>query len=241
MAIVKIEVIKMTLEETLKDFIVTTKERFEETDRKFQQTKELLSEKFQETDKKFQETKELLSEKFQETDRKFQETDKKFQETKELLSEKFQETDKNLRKLEGLFTSQWGKLIEALVRPSALRLFQERGINITQTMQRVEIQKGNLRREFDIILVDGDIAVVVEVKTTLKVDDINEHLDDLKNFTKIMPQYQGYKIYGAVAYINSDEGSDRHAYREGLFVITLSGEGVVKIKNDLYFTPVDFS
>ena len=229
MAIVKIEVIKMTLEETLKDFIITTKERFEETDRKFQQTKELLSEKFQETDKKFQQTKELLSEKFQETDKKFQETDKEIKET-----------NKNLRKLEGLFTSQWGKIIEALVRPSALRLFQERGINVTQTMQRVEIKKGNLQREFDIILVDGDIAVVVEVKTTLKVDDINEHLDDLKNFTKIMPQYQGYKIYGAVAYINSDEGSDRHAYREGLFVITLSGEGVVKIKNDLYFTPVDF-
>jgi len=104
----------------------------------------------------------------------------------------------------------------------------------------VEIQKGDLQKEFDIILVDGDIAVVVEVKTTLKVGDIKAHLKNLKSFTDIMPQYQGYKIYGAVAYINSDENSDRHAYKEGLFVITLSGEGIVKIKNDLDFTPVDF-
>ena len=44
-------------------------------------------------------------------------------ETEKLLSEKFQETDKKVKELANLFTTQWGKLVEALVEPSCLRLF----------------------------------------------------------------------------------------------------------------------
>ncbi|MBF0200361.1 MAG: hypothetical protein HQK66_03435 [Desulfamplus sp.] len=55
----------------------------------------------------FQEIKDL----YRETDRKFQETDRKFQETDRLIKEQSNAT----RKLEKLFTSQWGKLIESLV------------------------------------------------------------------------------------------------------------------------------
>ena len=51
---------------------------------------------------------------FKETDRKFQETDRKFQETERLLKEQSLATEKKLNKLEELFTSQWGKLMESL-------------------------------------------------------------------------------------------------------------------------------
>lgn len=37
---------------------------------------------------------------------------------------RFKETDEKIKELASLFTGQWGKLIEALVRPSALKLFQ---------------------------------------------------------------------------------------------------------------------
>ena len=54
----------------------------------------------------------------------FKETDAKFKET----DAKFKETDRKINQLSGLFTSQWGKLIEALVEPNVLDLFQRRGI-----------------------------------------------------------------------------------------------------------------
>lgn len=184
----------MTLEETLKDFILVTKERFLETDKKFQ-----------------------------ETDRKFQETDIK------------------LRKLEGLFTSQWGKLIEAMVKPGALKLFQDRGIEVNHTMQRVFVKNDGLQKEFDIILGNGDTVVVIEVKTTLKVEDVKEHINCLKEFYKYLPEYTGKRVYGAVAYISCDEEADVFAYRNGLFVITLSGDNLIEIKNGLNFIPKDFS
>jgi len=43
---------------------------------------------------------------------------------------RFEETDKTIEELASPFMSQWGKLIEALVKPSALKLFQERGIKV---------------------------------------------------------------------------------------------------------------
>ena len=84
---------------------------FQETDKKFQ-----------ETDKRFQETDRILSEKFKETDR--------------MLSEKFKETDKKLNKLEQLFTSQWGKLVESLVEGDIVNLLNQKGINVTDTIKR---------------------------------------------------------------------------------------------------------
>ncbi|MBN3034662.1 MAG: hypothetical protein JW861_03695 [Bacteroidales bacterium] len=45
----------------------------------------------------------------------FEQVWKMFQETDRILTEKFQETDKKLNKLEQLFTSPWGKLVESLV------------------------------------------------------------------------------------------------------------------------------
>ncbi len=67
---------------------------------------------FQETDKKFQETDRLLTEKFQETDKQFKETHKK------------------IRKLQQLFTSQWGKLVESLVEGDLITLLKEKGIGV---------------------------------------------------------------------------------------------------------------
>jgi len=187
----------MTLEETLQDFIIVTKERFLETE-------------------------------------------KSLKETEKLLSEKFQDTDKKLRKLEGLFTSQWGKLVEAMVQPAALKLFQDRGIEVNRAMQRVVVRKGDLQKEFDIVLVNGDTVVVVEVKSTLKVEDVKYHIECLKRFYDYLPEYTGKKVFGAVAYISCDEKSDLFAFKNGLFVITLTGEDLIEIKNKTDFNPKNF-
>jgi hypothetical protein len=52
----------------------------------------------------------------------------------------------------------------------------------------------------------------------------------------IFLKYKNKKALGAVAGIVIDEGADRHAYRQGLFVIAQSGE-TVKILNDAKFEP----
>ncbi|MCA2621190.1 MAG: hypothetical protein IM492_06350, partial [Microcystis sp. M040S2] len=50
------------------------------------------------------------------------------------------------------------------------------------------------------------------------------------------PHYKNYQAYGAVAGIEIDEGVDRYAYKQGLFVIKPSGE-TVEIINNSGFEP----
>ena len=83
-------------------------------------------------------------------------------------------------------------------------------------------------------------VVVIEVKSTLKVADVQEFLDDLDDFLRFFPRYRGMTIYGAVAGLTIDENADRYAYRQGLFVLGMSGDNMVRILNDERFRPTDF-
>jgi Holliday junction resolvase-like predicted endonuclease len=159
-----------------------------------------------------------------------------------------EETDREIRgfhegmkDLRELFTGQWGKLVEALVEPSVLRLFQERGIQVIDTAQRLKTTKNGEQMEIDILATNKDSVIVVEVKTTLKVEDVNDFIiEKLSRFFEFFPKYKGMKLYGAVAGIRIEEKSDRYAYRKGLFVLTLSGEGMVVILNDEKFRPKEW-
>lgn len=195
---------------------------------------------FKDTATRIQETDALLTRLSRETDKRFRETDEKLRETDEMLGKRIGETDANLRRLEGLFGSQWGRLIEALVEPGALRLFQERGVDVHRTHRRSESRVNGDNMEVDLILENEDEVVVVEVKSALKVWHVDELLDDLSRFTYFFPKYAGYRLYGAVAALSFEEDSDRYAYRKGLFVVGVTGDGLVQILNDPSFSPRNF-
>jgi len=183
-----------------------------------------------------QETSRIMRENSLETDRKFQETDRKFQET----DQQFKETDKKIKELSGLFTSQWGKLVEALVRPACLSLFQRRGIAIERSMENVKAKHNGDTMEIDVLLVNDSELVIVEVKTTCRNKNITELKEDLIRFKTFFPEFSHYKVYGAIAALKYDAESDKYAYRNGLFVIKTTGEGVVEIDNDQEFVPVAY-
>ena len=203
-------------------------------------TKEDIFRMFAETDRRFKETAERFKETDNILDKRSKETAERFKETDNILDKRFKETDKAIKELASLFTGQWGKLIEALVKPSALRLFRERGIQVTETHQRVERSCNGSRMEIDLLLTDDQEVVVIEVKTTLKVEDVRDFLEDMRRFPSFFPRYSGLKIYGGVAGMQIEEGADRFAYRQGLFVLAGSGEGMIRILNDSDFRPMDF-
>ena len=189
---------------------------------------------------------------FKETDAKFKETDAKFKETDEILEKRFTETDARLdrlfrdtdqkiARLEGLFGSQWGRMIEALVEPSALILFQQRGVQVHYIYQRVKSQQNGRTLELDLLLENSNEVVVIEVKSTLRVSDVRDFLVDLDQFLDFFPRYRDYRVYAGVAGLDIVEDADRYAYRQGLFVLGFTGEGVVHIKNDETFQAKDFA
>jgi hypothetical protein len=65
---------------------------------------------------------------------------------------------------------------------------------------------------------------------------VDEHLERLSKFKRLLPRYQNIQLLGAVAAMVAPSEIVHYAYRQGLFVITQSGEDLV-IVNDQKFQP----
>ena len=170
-----------------------------------------------------------LSRQFEETDRRQKDTDRQMKQTDRRM-------DKRMKKLEGLFTGQWGKLMESLVGGDLAALLQARGMRVRSTYSRVRGRRNGERYEFDILAGNGEEMVVVEVKTTLKADDVRRFLEKLGKFTDYEPVYRGKQVYGAVAHLRVEQDSELYAERQGLFVIRATGNSA-GIINDADFRP----
>ena len=106
-------------------------------------------------------------------------------------------------------------------------------------MRRVEGRFGDTHFEFDIIAINGEEVVIVEVKTTLRPKDIRRFIEKLENAKIWMPEYAPNKIYGAVAFLQSEAEAARMAEKQGLFVINATGDSAI-IVNDAAFKPKAF-
>lgn len=165
----------------------------------------------------------------------FMETDKKFQET----DSKFKQTDKKLKELAALFTSQWGKLIESLVEGDLIRILNDRGIKVDSVLQRRRGSKEGQNFEYDLIAVNNTEIVIIEVKTTLRPQDVTEFHEKLWKAKKFMPEYKNMTIYGGVGFISAEGASDRMAEKLGFFVIKATGSSA-SIVNQNDFKPKAF-
>ena len=146
------------------------------------------------------------------------------------------ETDRRLKKLDELFTNQWGTLIESLVEGDLISLLKQRNITVNQTLAPWPGQHNGERFEFDIVAMNGEEVVVVEVKTRLRPRDVPHFLKKLDKFTAYVPHFEDKKIYGAVAFLKAHESVQTHAVRQGLFVIRATGSSA-SIVNEETFEP----
>ena len=193
----------------------------------------------------FRETEQIVKETAQqmkETDRRMKESDRKFDKTKKWMEAWFKESrerirsaDRRMKYLDDLFTGQWGRLMESLVEGDLVRLLKKRNIQVDHTLTNIEGRD----YEFDIIAVNGNEVVVVEVKTTLKVKDVDDFQTKLNRFTGLCSEYKGKKIYGAAAYLKADQSSNKYAEKQGLFVIRAAGKSA-GITNPADFKPKVF-
>ena len=193
---------------------------------------------FRETKQQMKETDRIV----RETSQQMKETDRRMQETDRQIKTMSAETDRRLNRLDELFTGQWGKLMEALVRGDLIKLLNKRNIKVDYILHSEERQGTYEERqwEVDIVAVNGEEVVVVEVKTTLKTKHVDHFLKKLKLFTKWRPRYEGSKIYGAVAYLKVNDGVDVYSEKKGLFVIKAVGSSS-SITNAKNFKPKSWS
>jgi hypothetical protein len=210
-----------------------------ETERRFQETERILKEKSLETEHRFQETERILKEQSLETEHRFQETERRFQETERILKEQSEKTDRQITRLSkeiGNLGGKWGRFVENMVAPACETLFFNRAIPVHQVSQRVKKRLEGKTLEIDVLVTNENHVLVVEVKSSLSVDDVKELIKNLTEFRQFFPEYNQKQLYGAVAGIEIEEGADKYAYRQGLFVLAQSGESVA-ILNNTEFQP----
>lgn len=168
-----------------------------------------------------------------ESDRRAEEAKRENERTMAELKRTVAETTRSVNSL----TTRWGRFVEELVEPAILQLFQGKGIDVKEVYPRARVKRQGIAMEIDILAVDDTELVLVECKSRLSKDDVDEFIEKLTRFKTAFPHYQNYHAYGAVAGIEINEGIDRYAYKKGLFVIKPSGD-TVAIINDDNFQPM---
>ncbi|MGL5035091.1 MAG: DUF3782 domain-containing protein, partial [Microcystaceae cyanobacterium] len=167
-----------------------------------------------------------------ERDRKEAESNAKYDRMIAELKRTVERTSQSVDNL----TSRWGRFVEELVEPAVLDLFQSKGIDVKEIYPRARVKRQGIAMEIDILAVDDTELVLVECKSKLSKDDVDDFVEKLSRFKVAFPHYKNYQAYGAVAGIEINDGIDRYAYRQGLFVIKPSGK-TVTIANDENFRP----
>ena len=155
------------------------------------------------------------------------------------LSQAQKETDKQINRVSkqiGELGNRLGEFVEWQVRPAVVRLFQERGIDVHEFHPGISVKRDNEGLEIDLLVVNDTDAILVEVKSKLTQRDVDEHLQRLAKFKRLMPRFRDVKALGAVAAMIVPNEVASYGCRQGLFVLVQSGENVI-ILNDAEFTP----
>lgn len=149
-------------------------------------------------------------------------------------------TDAVVRKISSDFNSKWGRFVESLCANQVVPLLNSRGIEVHQTMPRMKtlLPEGGYF-EIDITAINGDTLVLIEVKTTLRPEDVKWFIEKLGYARKQFRSWPNHRFLGGVAFLQDDSGAALSAQRYGLFTILATGNGAV-ITNDEKFTPKEW-
>ena len=156
-------------------------------------------------------------------DKRAEEADKRA----EKIDERFEETEKlvdRLAKQIGGVDKIFGDMAEYVSFTNLKRLLREQaGIEIKAVGKRWKIDHEGREYEFDLIAVGTNAVVVVEVKTTLRSDDIDDFAAIMPDVPAIFPEYRHMDIYGGFAYMKAQDGTEKRAHRHGLLTIRAIG------------------
>jgi predicted nuclease with TOPRIM domain len=168
-----------------------------------------------------------------------EENERGFRELRERVdktSEEVAKTSEEIKKLKteiSRLTGSWGEFVEGMIEPSAIKFMEEKGFKVVQVHQEAKVSRNGLNAEYDLYLVcekpnknnkKEKVILLVSAKTKVSSKDVDELLEDMKNFFFFLEEYKGYKLMGAIAGIRFGKGADIYALRSGLIVMKPAGE-----------------
>jgi hypothetical protein len=156
----------------------------------------------------------------------FRETDRKFKETREQIAatdRQMKETDKRV----GELTNRFGDMVEHMVVPNLLAKFKELNFTFEVAHKNTEIkdEKNSIFIEVDAFLQNGDKVMIVEIKATPAVKDVNDHIKRMEALRKYADLHNDNRAYlGAIAGVVMSDSVKAYALKKGFFVVIPSGD-----------------
>ncbi len=166
-----------------------------------------------------------------ETDRILKELSAEIKETQKITAREIKAVNTSI----GRLSNRLGEFVEEALRPSAVRLFRERGIDVHEVHQNVTSDREGSAFEIDLLVVNNQDVVAIECKSNLSIDDVNEHLERLEKIKRFLPDHVNKRISGAVAGMVIPANVATYAIKKGLYVIGQNGE-YLELRNEKSFT-----
>ena len=175
-----------------------------------------------------QEWKEYKQE-MRESDRRMEAYNREWKEQMAESDRKWKEHMKDLSKKLGGISDSIGDLTESMFRNELWKKFSDIGIPVTRQSENAMFSDHNKRvlTEVDIFMENGDCVIAVEIKTKLRIKDVNEHLKRIEIVRRDLDEHRDKrKIFGAVACGSVTPKVMEHAHEKGLYVVVQNGESV---------------
>jgi len=149
-----------------------------------------------------------------------------FNEKLDRMIEASDQRQKELDKKISDLGNRIGDIIEHMVGGNIVGKFQALGIEI-KSLSRDKLFgiKGTKESgQIDVFLENGDLVVLIEVKTKLTNDDVQEHIEQLEDYRLLGNDKR--RILGAVAAAVAPSNVIQFAHKKGMYVIVQSGDAV---------------
>ncbi|MDR0316024.1 MAG: hypothetical protein LBH97_03895 [Treponema sp.] len=160
-----------------------------------------------------------------ETARIVKETSERQKENERLMKESRADFDARIGSLTNLF----GNIAEYMVAPKMREKFLEFGLDFPKINQSTYVNDkvNKISLEIDVMLENGDKAMLVEVKTKLTTERINKHIERLEKM-RMYANLHGDKrtFLGAVAGVVVTDELKNYALNQGFFVIEPVGQNL---------------
>ena len=165
----------------------------------------------QETDLQLKENAKLQKE----TDRQLKETDHQLKETDRRLSKQLRELGKQI----GGLGQKFGSFTEGLALPSMEKILRQR-FRMTHVAPRVRVKKGRKNLELDVLAysnTDVNKVFVVEVKSHLREEGLEQILQVLRVFFDFFPEHKDKTLHGILATVDAPENLLRKVREAGIY------------------------
>ena len=159
----------------------------------------------------------------QEVSKEQKETARQIKETDRILKENAIDFNRRIGHLDNLF----GDVAEYMIAPKLCEKFIEFGHNFPRANRNVSVNDkiNKIYLEIDVILENGDKAMLVEMKAKLTENRINSHIERLEKMRRYADLRGDKRVFlGAVAGVVVTEEARNYALNQGFYLIEPTGE-----------------